>query len=517
VCFIYVILAPFYLFYAYLGLELSGAAAGAVAAVVIPGCYIVSMFRVLAQRPADLPAPRWFPAPPPEGEPAELSYFYGFNSPAIAEVEQVATLAFGLARLAVQKGWQFITRTAFSGGTTSRARRLMLGPLAIGAIVGGAAGVIFGAVLFIIIGLVHTVVSTVVFALMWALGLLLRGIDTGLLRIKNIRMTCPTCFERVPYPAYMCPSQDCTRMHHNVRPGRYGIFRRRCQCSESLPTLLLLGSARLPAYCPHEGCGRPMEHRPGEAQEVVLPFFGAAGAGKTRLLYGIVTLLRSTPGLEAEFADSSTGTELSEVKSLLAPGQAPKKTTTALPRGQVMRVTSHGDTRLLQLYDSAGELFYQSERTQELGYLTKARTFVLVIDPLSVEYLWRSLPAERQAELTAVRSTASPELAYQQTHQQMEAMGVRLKKSRLAVVFSRADLLDGLNGDSVIDWVEDSLGLGNLVRSIRHQFGEAEFFRTAAVLGDNGTVDPSVLELTRWIVARDGISLADTQLSGRIA
>jgi hypothetical protein len=281
--------------------------------------------------------------------------------------------------------------------------------------------------------------------------------------------------------------------------------------------LLLLGSARLPAYCPHEGCGRPMEHRPGEAQEVVLPFFGAAGAGKTRLLYGIVTLLRSTPGVKAEFADSSTGTELAEVKSLLAPGQAPKKTTTALPRGQVMRVTSHGDTRLLQLFDSAGELFYQSERTQELGYLTKARTFVLVIDPLSVDYLWDSMPSQRQAELTAVRSTASPVLAYQQTHQQMEAMGVRLKKSRLAVVFSRADLLDDLDGGSVIDWVEDVLGLGNLVRSIRLQFGEAEFFRTASVLDTDGTLHPSVLELARWIVARDGITLADTQLSGRIS
>jgi hypothetical protein len=333
-------------------------------------------------------------------------------------------------------------------------------------------------------------------------------IDSGLLRVKNIRMTCPHCFERVNYPVYKCPGGECERLHRDVRPGRYGVFRRRCLCGTMLPTLLLLGSARLAAYCPYKGCGRSLEHRPGEAQEIVLPFFGAAGAGKTRLMYGIVALLRSARGLETEFADAATGLELSEVQDLLAPGKAPAKTAVALPRGQLLRVKSAGGTRLLQLYDGAGERFYRSETTQELGFLSKARTFVLVIDPLSVDYLWRTWSPERQAELAAVRSQApSPDLAYQQTHQQMEAMGVKLKKARLAVVFSRADLLPSADDQPVEEWARDTLGLDNLVRSVRHQFGEIEFFRTASVRDDAGDLHPSVIELTRWLVSRDGISL----------
>ena len=95
------------------------------------------------------------------------------------------------------------------------------------------------------------------------------------------------------------------------------------------------------------------------------------------------------------------------------------------------------------MFDAAGELFYSTERTQELGFLGKARTFILVIDPLSVAAFWDRLLPEQQAELEAARSAApSPELAYQQTHQEIEAMGVQLRKARLAVVFSRADLID---------------------------------------------------------------------------
>ena len=73
------------------------------------------------------------------------------------------------------------------------------------------------------------------------------------------------------------------------------------------------------------------------------------------------------------------------------------------------------------LYDAAGERFYNTDRTQELRYLNKARTFILVIDPLSVESFWQQLPAATQQQLGSVRSAApSPDLAYQQTHQQIE-------------------------------------------------------------------------------------------------
>jgi hypothetical protein len=84
------------------------------------------------------------------------------------------------------------------------------------------------------------------------------------------------------------------------------------------------------------------------------------------------------------------------------------------------------------------------------------------------------------------------------------------------VVFSRADLLEPLDGQRVGDWAQESLGLGNLVRSVRHQFGEIEFFRTASVLEDGGRLHASILELARWLVTREGITLPG-QLNGKIS
>ena len=82
---------------------------------------------------------------------------------------------------------------------------------------------------------------------MRAAGAALRLADSAVLRIKNIRMVCPSCGERVRYPGYECPgdadpSSSMPQKHRDIRPGRYGIVRRRCLCGASMRTLLLFGS-----------------------------------------------------------------------------------------------------------------------------------------------------------------------------------------------------------------------------------------------------------------------------------
>jgi hypothetical protein len=278
-----------------------------------------------------------------------------------------------------------------------------------------------------------------------------------------------------------------------------------------MKTLLLFGSAQMDAYCPH--CGKSLAHRPGKTAEIVLPFFGAIGAGKTRLLFSVVTQLllwseEAAPGRErftAGLADTATTGKLEDASRWLSPDSAIGKTPAELPRAYLIRMTAGHDRRLLHMFDAAGEFFHTPGRTQELRYLNKAETFILVIDPLSVEAYWDRLLPEQQAKLKAMRSAApSPELAYQQAHQEIEAMGVRLKKTRLAVVFSRADLI-GTPGDDVAAWATDELGLGNLVRSVRLNFREACFFHTAAVMAD-GVMDSSIPALLRWVLVRNGIN-----------
>ena len=137
----------------------------------------------------------------------------------------------------------------------------------------------------------------------------LRTVDSGLLRARHIKVRCVSCFERISYPAYLCANPKCRETHWDIRPGRYGVLRRTCQCGRRMPTLLLLGSARqLDAICPFRACKQPLEHRPGEEREIIFPLFGSRGAGKTLLLYGIIKTLEESvrPGIQVGYADSAT-------------------------------------------------------------------------------------------------------------------------------------------------------------------------------------------------------------------
>jgi hypothetical protein len=480
-----------------------GAAAGLITyGVGLPVAYFVGLGRVLVRRdPAwlaqDRPAPRR-PKVAAGADPAVVQYFYG---PALIDAGHGLRTAYRDCRRFWRAGWGLVGSAVVSDGA------VLTAPFGVGFAVGMGAGVALGAVLMACCACVHLLTVGVCAALVRAAGTALRLADSAVLRVKNIRMVCPSpsCYQRVPYPGYECPGADCTRRHKDIRPGRLGILSRRCPCGTRMKTLLLFGSSGMKAFCPH--CGRWLEHNPGKAQEIVLPFFGAVGAGKTRLLFSLVAQLQlwaqDPQRLAVEFADTATARKLEHARELLSPDSVTDKTPVELPRAYIIRLTSAKGVRLLHMFDAAGELFDTAERTRELGFLDKARTFILVIDPLSVEAFRNRLPPEQ-----GVRSTAqSPDLAYQEAHQEIEAMGVPLRTARLAVVFSRADLIDEPVTD-VADWAKQELGLGNLVRSVRMNFGEARFFHTAAVLS-GGVMHASIPELLRWVLASNGIEVPE--------
>jgi hypothetical protein len=498
---LFIVVTALYLGYLALAVPIAAIFAFVVYGLGMPAAYFVGLWRVLVIRPPWLSSPKRLPKIPAGADPAALEYFYG---PALTDADHAVRVGYGTCRDLWRRGAKAVV------SSFGRREVILTGPLGVGGAVGMAAGTVFGTVAAACCALVHLLAVGVSAAFVRAAGATLRGVDSAVLRIKNIRMICPNCYERVPYPAYECPGRACARRHRDVRPGRFGIVRRRCQCGTRMKTLLLFGSAQMDAYCPH--CGTSLEHRPGKAPEIVLPFFGAAGAGKTRLLFSMVAQLRmwserlGEERFVAEFADTVTAGKLKNASKWLSPGNATDKTPPELPRAYIVRLTTSHDAWLLHMFDAAGEFFYTPERTQELRYFNQAKTFILVIDPLSVESFWDRLLPDQQAELKPLRSAApAPDLAYQQAHQEIEAMGVQLRKAHLAVVFSRADLIDA-PGDDVATWATGELGLGNLVRSARLNFKEACFFHTAAVMADGG-MHRSVPALIRWVLASNAVDL----------
>jgi double-GTPase-like protein len=393
----------------------------------------------------------------------------------------------------------------------------MIGPLRVEAAVARLIGLIFtyslvlgtliAGLVLVLVTVVQIVLGTVLLGVAFAVVFLLRAVDAGLLRVRRIRISCPRCYRAIGYPAYRCPT--CAALHRDVRPGPYGVLRRRCRCDQQwLPTLLLLGSHRLTAWCPYPDCGVQLADRSGTATETMVAVLGASNAGKTRLLTVLMlALLNRTGETSVQFADELTGRRLRQLEPALGAGEATRRTLMELPRAYSFYVgPERGTRRLVHLFDPAGERFYDSERLEELQYLRTVNSYLFVIDPLSLGQIWAELEPSLRERYDPLRAERAPEFVFQQVLQNIEAMGVNPEQARLAVVISKADLLThaGIptpppDSASIERWLDD-LGMDNLVRSVRHSFGEVCFFVTAAVSSDDGAAT-GVADLLGWVLA----------------
>jgi Double-GTPase 2 len=340
----------------------------------------------------------------------------------------------------------------------------------------------------------------------------LRVIDSALLRIRGIRMTCPNCYRHISYPSYRCP--DCGVLHHDIRPGRYGVLRRHCVCGRSLPTLLLLGSHQMTAFCPFEGCEVQLADDQGTAAELTVAIFGGPNAGKTRLLTVMVMALKDRTAQQTavvNYADRVTARRVSELTPAVFSNLPTPRTGPDQPRAYSLYIKpADRKPRLVHFFDTAGEKFYDSGKLTALRYFRLAGTFIFVIDPLSIDGVWDKLTPSRQSELSP-RAGHSPTYVFQQVVRNVEEMGVDLKHVRLGVAVSKADMLSQVelpapsqDSASVEKWLEE-MNLDDLVRSIRHAFDEVRFFHTSAMLTDS-SIPAAIDELIDWILTGSGLT-----------
>jgi hypothetical protein len=493
-------------FFAFLLYAMLAAVVGLVAGILVCtvqpfGEYMIAGVRVHT-RPDGLPPRLRGYAAPADGDPAKPLYFYG---PARGDLRYVRQVTWSRWRGAAE--WWGNAVFALLDPSEPVAV-----PLGVGLTVGLLAGLPFAVLLVAAIWLAHELVVDVPTAAIWSSATGLRAFDSARLSVLRIRVRCVACFERIPYPAYLCPGPGCNHTHWDIRPGRYGLLRRTCECGQRMPTMLLLGSAqKLNAICPHRACRQPLEYRPGEVPEVILPIFGSKGAGKTLLLHGMVKVLLGSnrPGIHVSAADSPTSARLDDLDAAAASHSGVPATPADTPRAYVFRLRVGRQRRIIQFLDAAGELFYDSQRSANLLYLGAANTFVLVIDPLSVSGFWDSLPTAARKRFTPQRSLAPhPELAFQQTAERIAQMAKPRAQHRLAIVFSRADLLGTEYGPSSADtanirkWAIDDVGLAGLLRQAEAEFREIAFFHTAAF----GRNEESLNTLVHWLMRAEGIT-----------
>ncbi|WP_051970123.1 TRAFAC clade GTPase domain-containing protein [Kitasatospora azatica] len=460
------------------------------------------------------------PLPGGTGEPAHASYWWRQ-----VWVDSVSAVRSGFKawwrRLAADwlaaTAWRLMqsrnkNQLPFKNWLGRKVVRLIGAGIAIGAVVGAA----LAAVVALVMVLLFAVQLGLATLLVAATAGGLRALEWAWLRVRRIRLRCPYpgCWEAIALPTYQCPG--CARQHRALRPGRYGVLRRVCQCGRTLPTSALHGRGGLTASCPH--CARGLPAELGAARLVHLPLIGADSAGKTMFLMAVVTALRSAAansGIEVDFAADADRDRYERAEQQLAAGDWVNKTNEPLPQAFLLRLSRGRSRRLLYLYDPMGESLRRTESLREQRYLAHADGLLLICDVLAQSEVRRTLngPDESQAQ-RARPALESPMDTYERLVGEFGAMSPRRRRTPVAVVVTKRDVLDGLGTlprirpEEVREWLSEN-GLRNLVQGLQHDFGGSRYWSVSSQAATGPQAQPAELRQTvepvLWLLARTGL------------
>lgn len=477
-------------------------------------------------RVAGLAAPTVTPLDVDERLPEVKSHFGRDPAwPSYLFAQSRADLGTALEHIASAVSWMWTSMTWF---VRDEPGVLFLGPLLLLPLAGAlalTAGAAVGAVA--VDGLLGVVLALAWLGWLVVVGLL-RGMDLAIRTLRGAKATChySGCNYRNRLPAYRCA---CGQTHHDIRAGRLGAFVRRCECGSLLPTTVLQAAAGLVPVC--QKCDRPLRAGAAVLTDVLVPVFGPASAGKTRLvLAGMVALARhlSAAGGSLRPVGSESEDSFRDATTVVESGMQTAKTRADRPpAGITVQLTAARRKALLHLFDAAGEFFSNREQTSELPFLDDAQGLVFVLDPFSVPAVADDLTGALASRLAAAQpAMMHPEQSYLVTAQSLRDQGIMLKRKPLAVAVVKADLLLGLppatglhpeaESGQVETWLRDK-GLDNMLDGAARDFGVVRYFlvssRTVATDADGWVNPTSPARPLLWLLGRSGVAVPARKLA----
>jgi hypothetical protein len=392
-------------------------------------------------------------------------------------------------------------------------------PLAWGVMAGGYSAPIIGAGLGLIVAAPILLVAGVLIVGAWCLVGLLRLAEFVRAKVRRTAYECPVDHERFPLPVYVCPG--CGAEHHNLVPGRWGVFRRDCECGDvSLPTTVLGGRQRVPQRCPS---GHAMSGIIGYAETLRIALVGGASVGKTTYLAAAMLEFErdaEQKRLAVNVVEESSAA-YGDVVGALRGGRLPEKTQVSGNPALVTEVQGDKRSRVLYAYDVAGESYESSDEARNLRFLEVPSGLVLLVDPLAI----RRVAEEHETELSQVRdavlpSQEDPNRVLERTLAALIEGGATPKDIPIAVTIAKTDafgigeeiekLRDEAGDGAPRVWLERNGG-GNFVRAVEAEFKQARWFACSALgrmpdPADRRPFDPEgATAPLLWLLERRGI------------
>lgn len=314
---------------------------------------------------------------------------------------------------------------------------------------------------------------------------------------------CRACHQGSALPIYICPT--CRQEHANLVPGLDGIASVRCRCGHSLPTMSFLDRGALDAKCPR--CPTNLHREEFESTKAHVALVGGASVGKTNFLVAAVDALTErckASRATLELVDKESQRAFPLARSRLGHGERPEKTQNELRPAFLLKVTrADRASRVLYLYDAAGEAWDSSSMLLRHAYQNQLTGVLFLIDPFSLPAVLASnAPEAVEAVGRSMKSpgdTLAALISALERHQPVGA--TQIWPFGVAAVLTKADALPpeqvaGLETNpeaQANDW-----GLAPLLTTLRGRFASSATFASAVEL------DPyrarGVLKPLSWVL-----------------
>lgn len=226
---------------------------------------------------------------------------------------------------------------------------------------------------------------------------------------RHISFRCPACKYEYKIPVYECPI--CHIKHKKLKPGTYGIFKRKCICGAVLPvsvrakgycmvktpglgeyTKKVIKFEDIQGYCSH--CGAA--HNAGISKPTSIALIGGASAGKTTFKVAFINDFLENEltkiGVDFEFPDTSDEREYIDALEYykgrrIIPSTNRGISTDISVFSFFLKHKKFNATRMVHIYDMPGETFETGNAKEGWENYTFTEGAVFLIDPYSIPFV----------------------------------------------------------------------------------------------------------------------------------